>query len=114
MGRSGGWRTVWQLLTDSSYGPHKSSGGAESESSALIWLNIGKKILIAGVLVSRVTPKDVIAAAAKPLPTIERMKDMTMFELFCGKHLEPTGQERPKMENFKYLQQPPSCSNARS
>ena len=41
----------------------------------------------AGTLVSRETPKDVLAAAAKPLPTIARMKDMTMFELYCGKHL---------------------------
>jgi len=58
----------------------------------------------AGTLVSRETPKDVLAAAAKPLPTIAAMRDMTMYELFCGKHLE----DLPSSPNPLKLQPAPS------
>lgn len=31
---------------------------------------------------------NVLAAGAKPLPTIARLRDMNMYDLYCGKHLE--------------------------
>lgn len=49
--------------------------------------------LLAGVLVSRETPQDVIVSAAKPPPTVARMRAMTMFQLFCGEHLKEAGRE---------------------
>ena len=56
---------------------------------ALCLLDQGPKFSgSAGVLVSRETPADVLAAAARPLPTIERMRSMSMYDLYCGKHLE--------------------------
>ena len=44
--------------------------------------------VLAGGIVSVPTPTDVLAAAATPPPTIEKMRNMTVYEVMCGKHLE--------------------------
>ena len=59
------------------------------------------------MLASRETPQDVLAAAARPLPTIAKMKDMTMYELFCGKHLEEGDSHQPRLEQQQQQQEQP-------
>ena len=62
----------------------------------------------AGVLVSRETPVDVLASAAKSTASIARMKHMTMYEIFCGKHLEDDGESpaQPAPPVFTPKQEP--------
>ena len=43
------------------------------------------------MLVSRETPPDVLAAAARPLPSVDQLRDMSMYDLYCGKHLDQAG-----------------------